>query len=164
MDIVPPESTTPDENQPTEKSKKIVRFRRSRPGSGGGEKPKQSAKRKLGPLALKVKLENYRAIFNASPKGGAAERQAVAKIALLLKDMSDEDPNKHEYVRIALDYHQGDDMTGAALCANLLSLVEHVEHAEEKMKTYHVLMRSKYCDDAVKEAIGVKMLALLETI
>ena len=172
MDIVPPEVPTQETDQATEKSKKIIRFSQPRPLSSGRGRAKHPTRKrtdskadpKVDSAELKIKLENYRAIFNTSPKGGTTEKQAVAKIAALLKKLPADDPTKHEYLRIALDYHAGDDAEGLLFFTELLGLSDRIENVNERLSTYHVLMRSRYCNDATKEVIGAKMIAILEGV
>lgn len=157
MDHVPPDQTNPPvTDQPSENNIKIIKFAPKRPAPVSG--------RKTPPVDLKVKLDNYRAIFNASPKGSDVEKTALGKLVELSMQMPEDDKDKHEYVQIALDFYDGDEAVTDALYQNLTALAEKIPDKEDQLKAYRVLMRHKRSDEKAKERIGGKMLEILESV
>jgi len=166
VDTAPPDPTMPDKIQHAKNKLKIVDLttRRQPPAPPSAAVRTSAPSERHAKMDLKIKLDNYRSIFNNSPKNSAIEKKAIAKMAELVRGLPDDDKDKHEYLRLALDFHEGADDEGRTLFDDLVRIADAIADGEDRAKTYRILLRNKYADDVIKETIGEKMLALLETL
>ena len=124
---------------------------------------REAVKRRRNAVNVKEKLSYYRTIWNNSPRRSDLEQRSLAKIAMLVGELPDDDKEKIDYVRIAVDFYEQDENVNRNLLETLKQLVENVTDTEERLHNYRVIMRNKHSDEHTKEHIGNMMMDILET-
>ena len=145
----------PDTEQP-EKSSKIIPFQSKSEAVVLGKKKEIV-------MDVKVKLTNYMSIFNNCQRNSAIEKKALGKLAELVTQVPDTDKEKHEYLRLVVDFYEGTDEEMKSQFGKLMELVKDVANKEEQLRTYRILLRSKQADAEAKDLIATTMMDIMET-
>lgn len=126
------------------------------------ERQKAQAREKI--AKIKIKLENYRCVFNNAPLGSDLEKRALKSIAEHAGQLPNDDEEKYRHLCVAVDYYEGDDDLVKNLFANLAEIVTAISDEKEKLRAYRVLMRSKFSDADMKEKVGTTILNMADSM